>query len=117
MTTRQAIAGVGFVLLASGCYRTTYINLTPPEKLQVARANPVPRQPSSGWQHFFIYGWVPSEEVVQTEQMCGGADRVETIHTERSFAQGLVAILASAYINIYSPWTGRVVCAGDPASQ
>ena len=114
---RPVTAWAGLFLLVSGCYRTTYMNVTPPEKLEVARATAVSHPPSSGWQHFFLFGWIPSEKVIQTEQVCGGADRVESIHTERSFVQGLVAAVASFYVNIYSPWTGRVVCVGDPPAR
>ena len=108
------LIGLTVGLFASGCYRTTYTNLTPIEKLEAARVTPVPHDPTNGWQHFFIYGWVPAERVIQTEKVCGGPDRVEEIHTERTFVQGLIAVFASAYINIYSPWTGHVRCVGDP---
>jgi len=113
MSYRLLAISLGLAVLASACYRTTYTNLTPPEKLEAARASAEWHQPDGGWQHFFVYGWIPSEKVISTDRVCGGPDRVEAIHTEQTFVQGLIEAVASAYINIYSPWTGQVVCAGD----
>ena len=95
-------------LVASGCYRTTYVGLKPP-----ARDTPefwqVPQQRTS-WQHFFIWGWVPDLRVIHAERICEGAEKVESIRTRRRFVQGLVAAFAGYYINIYSPYNGSVFC-------
>lgn len=55
---------------------------------------------------------VPSERVIDAGRQCGGADQVAEIRTEERFVQGLIAVLASYYVNIYSPWNGEVVCRG-----
>jgi hypothetical protein len=47
---------------------------------------------------------------VDASAYCHGTERIERIETRRSFVQGLIAALAGYYINIYSPYTGRVVC-------
>lgn len=96
--------------LVSGCFRTTYSNLQPPQTAALQPA-PAPTRPkAAGWQHFFVYGWAPGEKHIDAAAFCGGAEHVRAIETERSFVQGLVAAFAGYYINIYSPFTGRVVC-------
>ena len=35
----------------------------------------------------------------------------------RSFVQGLIAAFAGYYINIYSPYSGRVVCDHSPSEE
>jgi hypothetical protein len=57
-----------------------------------------------------VYGWVPDELIVDAAAYCNGTERIERIETEQSFVQGLIAAFAGYYINIYSPYTGRVVC-------
>jgi len=52
------------------------------------------------------------ERVIDAAARCGGAQRVQEIRTERSFVQRLIATIAGYYINIYSPYTGEVVCVG-----
>lgn len=95
--------------LVSGCFRTTYTNLAPPTD---AALTPVAatKPKSSGWQSFFLYGWIPDEKQIDAAAFCGGAEHVRAIETERSFLQGLVTSFAGFYVNIYSPFTGRVVC-------
>ena len=80
--------------LATGpsCARTVYTNLHP------------------HWRHFFLYGWIPGEMVIDAAAYCGGTDRIERIETRESFVQGFIAAFAGYYVNIYSPYTGRVVC-------
>jgi hypothetical protein len=111
VSARVWIVGCSFLLVASGCYRTVYRQLQPPgEEL---RARITPQRPRA-WRSFFLYGWVPGQLVVQAAAECGGAANVREIRTRRSFTQGLVAKFASsAGVNVYSPWTGEVVC-GDP---
>ncbi len=96
------------VALSTGCFTTTYGNLystghTPPADSQPTIAN------ASGWQSFFIFGWVPGEKVIDSKGICGEG-RVKEIRTQRSFVQGLIAAVAGYYINVYSPWTGETVC-------
>ena len=62
------------------------------------------------WRSFFLYGWAPGELVIDASAYCDGTERIERIETRRSFVQGLVAAVAGFYINIYSPYSGRVVC-------
>lgn len=62
------------------------------------------------WRHFFLFGWIPGEMVIDAAAYCGGTDRIERIETRESFVQGFIAAFAGYYVNIYSPYTGRVVC-------
>jgi hypothetical protein len=103
---------VAVLLGALGCYRTTYHHLEPPSALSSSRPPQLVRD-DSGWQHFFVYGWAPSERVIDASARCGGADQVQEIQTRQTFVQGLIATFAGYYINIYSPYTGQVICAGN----
>jgi len=93
----------------TGCARTVYTNLHPNAPAP-AVAMPSDRSSPTYWRHFFIYGWVPGELVVDASAYCHGTERIERIETRQSFVQGLIATFAGYYINIYSPYTGRVVC-------
>ena len=103
---------IAFLALATGCYKTTYVNLYAEEYSTPVDSVPTNRQ-VSGWQHFFLFGWVPGEMTIDSTELCGEG-YVEKIHTRRTFVQGLVAALASFYINIYSPYTGKTVCTDEP---
>jgi len=106
-------------LLLAGCYRTQYVNLMREPAFDPPRAvadAPKPK-PHSSWQHFFIWGWVPDERVIPAGDVCGGPEWVKEIRTERTFVQGLIATFAGYYINIYSPYTGGVVCTQDPVRE
>jgi hypothetical protein len=99
------------LLLAVGpaCARTVYTNLqpqvtSPPVPADVDRSSP------RYWRHFFLFGWAPGEMIIDAAAYCGGTERIERIETRQSFVQGLIAAVAGYYINIYSPYTGRVVC-------
>ena len=104
----------GIVLLlamaCTGCFRTVYSHLTPSVAERAATTPQPHERDAENWQHFFLYGWVPSEKVIDAAFACGGVEHVRRIETEQSFAQGLVATFAGYYINIYSPYTGHVVC-------
>lgn len=39
-----------------------------------------------------------------------GVEHVKQIETRQTFVQGLIAAFAGYYINIYSPYTGAVIC-------
>jgi hypothetical protein len=97
--------------LATGpsCARTVYTNLHP----QLPSPAPDPTADRSSpryWRHFFLFGWIPGEMVIDAAAYCGGTDRIERIETRESFVQGFIAAFAGYYVNIYSPYTGRVVC-------
>lgn len=97
-----------------GCYRTRYVHFEP-----AATTEPTtPFTPAtSGWRHFFLYGWVPDELRIDAASQCGGPEHVHSIETEQTFLQGLIATFATYYINIYAPWTGRVVCDAPPTNH
>lgn len=96
------------VPLATACARTTYTNLHP-QLAQPAPPIPDAEKPRS-WRHFFLFGWLPSELTVDAVGFCSGTERIERIETRQSFLQGLIAAFAGYYINVYTPYTGRVVC-------
>jgi hypothetical protein len=106
------LALVGILLAATGCFRTVYHNLEPPSYQPAMHSPPVVRE-DSGWQHFFLYGWAPGEKVIDAAGRCGGAGQVQEIRTEQTFLQGFIGAIAGYYINIYSPYTGEVVCVGS----
>jgi len=112
MTTGGLLVLVAFLVGAGGCFRTTYHHLEPPSSLSSPRPAQLTRD-GSGWQHFFVYGWAPSERVIDAAARCGGPDQVQEIQTRQTFVQGLIATFAGYYINIYSPYTGEVVCVGS----
>jgi hypothetical protein len=100
------------LLIQAGCFRTVYRNLEP---AVVPPTNATGRllERESGWQHFFVYGWFPRELIVNASRQCGGVDQVREIRTRQTFAQGLIATFAGYYVNIYSPYTGQVLCSGS----
>lgn len=102
-------------LFMTSCYRTHYANFSAqnPERAPAA-ATSAPVRSQSGWQNFFLWGWVPGEERIDARQECGGAANVDSIQTRRTFLEGLVAAIAGFYINIYSPWDGAVYCTQRP---
>lgn len=112
MSRRRIRVSLLLVLAVAGCYRTHYVNLQPPERT-TASATPT-RSGASGWQHFFLFGWLPRERVYSADQVCGPNAEVQEIRTQRSFLQGLVAILASYYVNIYSPYGAEIFCIPVP---
>lgn len=70
---------------------------------------------SSSWRSFYLYGYLPSELVVDAAAECGGAARVREIRTRQTFTQGLISMFAtSSGVNAYAPWTGEVLCVEDP---
>lgn len=91
------------------CFRTVYTNLHPEIPVPSPKAE-ADRTPPQYWRHFFVFGWVPDEMVIDAEHYCDGTGRIDRVESERSLAQGVIAAFAGYYINIYSPYTGRVVC-------
>lgn len=118
---RWARSLCGVLLLATiGCARTVYTNLHPQAPVPAVRPAPDPAKPQA-WRHFFVFGWVPGELLIDAEADCGGSEHIERIETRESFVQGLIASVAGYIINVYSPYTGRVVCdrhvAAEPAPE
>lgn len=113
MRAVSVLLTVVLVVGSGGCYRTIYQRLEPPAA--TPDESVTFRERDSGWQHFFVFGWFPSEKVIDTRKRCGDAQRVKEIRTQQTFAQGLIATFAGYYVNIYSPYTGQVVCEGDAA--
>ena len=108
--TRLHLAMTCFLLAtAPSCARTVYTNLHP-QLPTPAIAPDADRSSPRSWRSFFVWGWAPRELVIDASAYCDGTERIERIETQRSFAQGLVAAVAGYYINIYSPYSGRVVC-------
>ena len=92
-----------------GCARTVYTNLHP--RLTTAAVDATAdRSSPRGWRHFFVWGWFPTDLVIDASAYCGGTEHVDRIETRESFVQGLIAAFAGYYVNVYSPYTGRVVC-------
>ena len=107
---KQSLVWLACVCVVStGCFRTTYTNVVDSSAPQSASA-PAASAEVSSWQHFFLYGWVPEQLDIDAAAICGGAGNVESIKTQRTFLQGLVAAVAGVYVNIYSPFDGKVVC-------
>lgn len=100
-------------LLSSGCHRTVYTNLhgsartDAPSTVQLDK---LPDFDDTTWQHFFLFGWVPDEKIIDAAAACGGREQVAAIKTRQTFVEGLVAQLSGNYVNIYSPYDGHVVC-------
>jgi hypothetical protein len=110
----QLLLLVPFVFAASGgCYRAVYGNLEPSagEERPVASVSR-----SQSWRSFYLYGYLPSELKIDAAGECGGdGTHVREIRTRQTFAQGITRLFAtSSGVNVYSPWNGEVVCAGDP---
>ena len=112
MRTARPLVLMAFLIATGGCFRTTYHHLEPPSSLSSPRPAQWTRD-DSGWQHFFVYGWAPSERVIDAAARCGGPEQVQEIRTRQTFVEGLVATFAGYYINIYSPYNGEVVCLGS----
>jgi hypothetical protein len=97
------------LILATGCFKTTYVNLYAKDYSIPEDSVPTNHR-ESGWQNFFIFGLAPSEKFIDSMEICGEG-YVKAIHTRRTFAQTLATIFTSPYfINIYSPFTGKTVC-------
>jgi hypothetical protein len=108
----RILAALLVCLGLAGCYRTHYANFSPqnPNRMGTAAAAPAPTRSTSGWQHFFVWGWFPVERTFDAKQECGGSENVAAIRTRRTFLEGLVAAVAGFYVNIYSPWDGAIDC-------
>lgn len=97
----------------AGCHRAVYTNVQgdgKPQGLTREKLEALPDYDDTSWQHFFIYGLLPSETTIEAAQLCKGAEHIAAIKTKQTFLEGLVASVAGYYINIYSPYDGHVVC-------
>ena len=110
---RVAIALLMMLVPAvQGCYRAVYTRLEPSDPAATAVTS---TRRSSSWKNFYLYGYLPSELVVDAAAECGSAARVSEIRTRQTFTQGLIRMFASSSgVNAYAPWTGEVVCIDDP---
>lgn len=105
------VAALALLALTAGCYRSAYTGLARPDAA-LAATPATPR--SSSWRSFYLYGYLPSELVIDAGAECGGAGRVREIRTRQTFTQGLISMFAtSSGVNAYAPWTGEVVCVDD----
>jgi len=82
-------------VLLAGCYHITVVTAAPPAATTVNKE----------WQNSFVYGLVPPPELNVKDQCPQGVAKVET---ERSFLNGLVALLTWS---IYTPMHTEVACA------
>ncbi len=96
------------LILATGCFKTTYVNLYANDYSIPEDSNPT-RERVSGWQHFFVFGLAPGEKYIDSTEICGEG-YIKEIHTRWTFAQGLIYVFTSYYINIYAPYTGKTIC-------
>jgi len=96
----------------TSCYRTHYVNFSPENPARSAERYVPVRV--TGWQSFFLWGWVPGERTIDAREKCGSSENIESIQTRRTFIEGLVATFAGYYVNIYSPWNGAVYCSEQP---
>ena len=100
-------------LLLTACYRTHYVNFSPQNPIRAEA--PAPDKPvRSGWQHFFLWGWVPDEKPIDARAACGGSENIDSIQTRQTFLEGLVHQVTTYYVNIYSPWDGAIYCRESP---
>ena len=97
-------------LLCSGCYTTTYYNFqSNPSSDFAAHTGDEPEIPRY-WRNFWVFGLAPGKLTIDAAADCGGVDHLERLETERTFVQGLINQFAGYYINVYSPYSARVVC-------
>jgi hypothetical protein len=97
------------LVLSLGCYTTTYYNFAPEGQAAPQHSGSEPDDPQY-WRHFWVYGWDPEELRIDAPAACGGSEHLEKLATEATFVQGLIATFAGYYINIYSPYSARVIC-------
>lgn len=100
MRTRLPLLVVA-ALVFSGCYRVTVVTGAP----AAAQTVDVP------WQHSFVYGIVPPQELNVGDRCPQGVAQVQT---ERSFLNGLVGALTWS---LYTPIHVKVDCASGPVSR
>ena len=97
------------LVVGLGCYTTTYYNFEPKSQSEPSHSGGEAKSPKY-WRSFFVYGWFPGELRIDAAASCGGIEHVKRLETEQTFVQGLIQTFAGYYINIYSPYSARVVC-------
>ncbi len=112
---RTPLAALLGLTLLTGCFRTHYENFSPANPNRAPLQGVIEKRGRS-WQHFFLFGWIPVERVIDARALCGGADKVVTVQTRQTFLEGLVETFAGYYINIYAPWDGAVYCNEPPSA-
>ena len=97
--------------LLTACYRVTVITGEPASApAPIAPTIPAENVIDRPWQHGFVLGLVPPDELSTHERCPQGAAEVVT---EQSFLNGLVWSLT---YGIYTPMHTRVTCAAPPGS-
>lgn len=91
---RTSLALLCGAALLTGCFHVTVVSGTAPSPTVV----------DYPWQHSFIYGIVPPQELNMKDKCQNGVQKVET---EASFLNGLVTAITSS---IYTPIHVRVTC-------
>ena len=112
---RKPLALAVLLLCSTSCFRTHYENFSPANPNLAPQTGP-PVKTGSSWQHFFIWGLIPSALPIDARALCGGADNVHSIQTRQTFLEGLVEQFAGYYINIYAPYDGAVYCRAAPVT-
>ena len=100
------------LIFGVGCYTTTYYNFGPEPQSEASEAPHSGLEPEDPqyWRSFWVYGWFPGELRIDAARSCGGVEHVKSLETDQTFVQGLIETFAGYYINIYSPYSARVVC-------
>lgn len=98
---RYLSAAAALIVLGTGCYHVTVITGAPAAPTTIDKP----------WQNSFVFGLVPPPEIDAKATCSRGVAKVET---ERSFVNGLVAVITS---NIYTPIHARVTCASGPVAR
>ena len=110
---RQMLLILVLVFSVSGCYKTVYMNVQgdkAPAKMTLEQLEQVPGFDETDWHHYFIYGLIPNDKTFDAGKTCNGSENILSINTKQTFLQILTERLATYYINIYSPYSGQVVC-------
>lgn len=84
------------ILTLTGCATQTYV--LAPQSEATPSYNKM--------QHFFVNG-IGQEQTVQANEVCGGADKVAKIETQKSFLNSLLGGLSQG---IYTPRQAKVYC-------
>jgi hypothetical protein len=98
---RPTLLALATAVLLSGCYRVTVTTGAPA----------APTTIDIPWQHSFVYGLVPPQEL-STAERC--PNNVSKVVTEQSFLNGLASALTWS---LYTPIHVTVTCASGPVRQ
>jgi hypothetical protein len=84
--SRALVAALLIALaLASGCFRTRYVNLVDPEALEPVE--PSGNDPASSVIQFQVPGWMPQPRILKAAEKCRGPGDIEAIETEMTSAR------------------------------